>query len=153
MCAKLHQSCPTLWDPMDCSLTGSSVLGILQARTLQWVACPPPGDFPTQGLNPCLLCLLHWRSSLPLVPQGLEATNLCWFHLFSLVRGWVGLEMLVPHFWAGFCLTSNVSHCPGVALLLLNAGSNRVLAKVAFSLVSFQAAASLGWRISHHFAL
>ena len=36
--AKLLQSCPTLCDPMDCSLPGSSVHGILQARTLDWVA-------------------------------------------------------------------------------------------------------------------
>ena len=32
------QSCPTLCDPVDCSLTGSSVLGILQVRILKWVA-------------------------------------------------------------------------------------------------------------------
>ena len=30
--------CLTLWDPMDCSLPGSSVQGILQARILKWVA-------------------------------------------------------------------------------------------------------------------
>ena len=34
------QSCPTLLDPMDCSPPGSSVHGILQARTLEWVAMP-----------------------------------------------------------------------------------------------------------------
>ena len=34
------QSCPTLCDPMDCSLPGSSVHGISQARTLEWVAIP-----------------------------------------------------------------------------------------------------------------
>ena len=31
---------PTLWDPTDCSPSGSSVHGILQARTLEWVAVP-----------------------------------------------------------------------------------------------------------------
>ena len=36
--AKSLQSCLTLCDPMDCSLLGSSVPGILQARTLEWVA-------------------------------------------------------------------------------------------------------------------
>ena len=36
--AKSLQSCPTLCDPMDCSLPGFSVHGILQARTLKWVA-------------------------------------------------------------------------------------------------------------------
>ena len=32
------QLCPTLWDPMDHSSPGSAVAGILQARTLEWVA-------------------------------------------------------------------------------------------------------------------
>ena len=35
---KSLQSCPTLSDPMDCSLPGSSVHGIVQARVLEWVA-------------------------------------------------------------------------------------------------------------------
>ena len=34
------QSCPTVCDPMDCSLPGSSVHGIFQARILEWVAIP-----------------------------------------------------------------------------------------------------------------
>ena len=36
--AKLHQSCPTLCDPIDSSPPGSPIPGILQARTLEWVA-------------------------------------------------------------------------------------------------------------------
>ena len=36
--AKSHQPCPTLCDPIDGSPPGSPVLGILQARTLEWVA-------------------------------------------------------------------------------------------------------------------
>ena len=36
--AKSLQSCPTLCDPMDGSPPGSPILGILQARTLEWVA-------------------------------------------------------------------------------------------------------------------
>ena len=36
--AKSLQSCPTLCDPIDCSPPGSAVPGILQARTLEWVA-------------------------------------------------------------------------------------------------------------------
>ena len=34
----VSQSCPTLCDSMDCTLPGSSVHGILQARILEWVA-------------------------------------------------------------------------------------------------------------------
>ena len=36
--AKLLQSCPTLYDPIDGSSQGSAIPGILQARTLEWVA-------------------------------------------------------------------------------------------------------------------
>ena len=36
--SEVAQSCPTLCDPMDCSLPGSSVHGIFQARVLEWGA-------------------------------------------------------------------------------------------------------------------
>jgi len=36
--SEVAQSCPTLSDLMDCSLPGSPVPGIFQARTLEWVA-------------------------------------------------------------------------------------------------------------------
>ena len=36
--SEVAQSCPTLCDPMDCSLPGSSIHGILQARALEWGA-------------------------------------------------------------------------------------------------------------------
>ena len=36
--SEVTQSCPTLSDPMDCSLSGSSIHGIFQARVLEWGA-------------------------------------------------------------------------------------------------------------------
>ena len=36
--SEVSQSCPTLSDPMDCSLPGSSIHGIFQARVLEWAA-------------------------------------------------------------------------------------------------------------------
>ena len=36
--SKVAQSCPILSDPMDCSLPGSSIHGIFQARVLEWGA-------------------------------------------------------------------------------------------------------------------
>ena len=36
--SEVAQSCPTLSEPMDCSLPGSAVHGIIQARVLEWVA-------------------------------------------------------------------------------------------------------------------
>ena len=52
MHAKSLQLCLTLWDPMDCSPPDSSGHGILQARILEWVPCPPPGDLPDPGTKP-----------------------------------------------------------------------------------------------------
>ena len=52
------QSCPTLSDPMDCSLPGSSTHGILQARILQWIAIPFfRGSFQPRGQT--------WISCIP----------------------------------------------------------------------------------------
>ena len=52
------QLCPTLCDPTDCSLPGSSVHGIFQARILECVAISfLQGIFPTQGVNWGLLKL------------------------------------------------------------------------------------------------
>ena len=55
MHAKLLQSCLALCDTVDCSLPGFSVHGILQARILEWVAMPPPGDLPDPGIEPTSL--------------------------------------------------------------------------------------------------
>ena len=59
-CSYSHNSLKsTLFDPMDCSLSGSSVHGILQARILEWDAMPfSRRIFPTQRSN---LGLLHCR--------------------------------------------------------------------------------------------
>ena len=62
------QLCLTLCDHMDCSPLGSSVLGILQARLLEWVAMPSSrGDLPNPGIerSPALQA-----ASLPSEPPG-----------------------------------------------------------------------------------
>ena len=68
----LLQSCPTLCDPMDCSLPGSSVCGNFPGKNTGEGCCALlQGIFPTQQSNPHLLLLLHWQAgSLPLVPAG-----------------------------------------------------------------------------------
>ena len=68
LCAKLLQLCLTLCHPMEHSPPDPSVHEILQVRILKWVAMPSfRGIFPTQKLNLCLFCLLHWQA---LVPPG-----------------------------------------------------------------------------------
>ena len=42
----------SLFDPMDCSPSGSSVHGILQARILEWVPFSSPGDLPDPEIEP-----------------------------------------------------------------------------------------------------
>ena len=58
---EVAQSCLTLCDPMDCSLSGSSIHGIFQARVLEWIAISFSWIFPTQESNPDLP---HCRQTL-----------------------------------------------------------------------------------------
>ena len=70
MCwAKLLQSCPTLGKPVDRSLPGSSVHGILQVRILEWVATHSLGDLPNPGIE-LLSPAGRQADSLPLAPPG-----------------------------------------------------------------------------------
>ena len=71
------QSCPTLWDPMDCSPPHSSVRGTLPGRNTRVGSHSLlQGIFPTQGSNPGLL---HCRQILYcLSHQGNQST----YHLF-----------------------------------------------------------------------
>ena len=51
-CCLVTKSCLTLCHPMDYSPPGSSVHEVFQARIPEWVAMPPPGDFPIPGIVP-----------------------------------------------------------------------------------------------------
>ena len=62
MCMHEVASVLSLFDPMDCSPSDSSVHGILQTRILEWVAMPSSrGSSQPQGSNRSLLHPLHWR--------------------------------------------------------------------------------------------
>ena len=63
MCVcSVAESCLTLCNSMDCSPPGSSVLGIFQARILEWPSSALlQGIFLTQGSNPRHLYLRHWQ--------------------------------------------------------------------------------------------
>ena len=55
VCVYAHvraQSCPTLGNPMACSLPGSSVRGIVQGRIWSGLSFPSPGDLPSPGIEP-----------------------------------------------------------------------------------------------------
>ena len=58
MCAKLLELCLTLCNPMDCSLSGSPIHGILQVRILEWVAMSSSRALPDSGIEPASLMSL-----------------------------------------------------------------------------------------------
>ena len=70
-CCLVFQSCPVLCHPMDCSLPGSSIHGISQARTLEWVAISFSRGSSWPRDRTCVSCtgrqillpLSHWGSS------------------------------------------------------------------------------------------
>ena len=69
VCAKSLRLCQTLCDSMECSLPGSSVHGILQARILEWVAMPS-----SRGSSRWNPSLLH----LPALAGGFFTTSATW---------------------------------------------------------------------------
>ena len=79
ICCSVAKLCSTLCNPMDCNPPGSSFHGILQVRTLEWVAISF-SRFPTQGSN---LGLLHYRwMHYHLSHQGSPNIYIIYIHVF-----------------------------------------------------------------------
>ena len=76
------QSCLTLWEPLDCSLPGSSVHGIFQAKILEWVAISSSRDLPDPGIesmSPMSSALLaDYLSTEPLGKPCIFTAGLIW---------------------------------------------------------------------------
>ena len=107
--AKSFQLCPTLCDPMDCSLPGSSVHGILQARILEWVAMPSSRGSSWPRIEPeSLVSPAVQSGSLPLAPPGRPV----WVH-----KGWL---------FKIICKTLEMMHADG-SHLAINAGRGLLL--------------------------
>ena len=90
--AKSLQSCPTLCDPMDCSLPGFSVHVILQARTLEWVAISFSNAWKwkvkVKSLSRVWLLTTSWTAAYQAPPSmG-----------FSGQQYWSGVPLLSPLF-------------------------------------------------------
>jgi len=89
--SEVIQSCPTLSDPMDCSLPGSSIHGIFQARLLEWGAIAfslKTLAAAAKSLQSCPTLCDSIDGSLPgsAVPGILQARTLEWVAIaFSIV--------------------------------------------------------------------
>ena len=76
--SEVAQSCPTLSNPMDCSLPGSSVYGIFQARVLEWVTIAFSDGFCAKDPLFLVAHLSSWFSlSFPFLYQIHSALYIC----------------------------------------------------------------------------
>jgi len=80
--AQLLQLCPTLWNPEDCSLPGSSVHGIIPARILEWVAISSAGGCSQSRDWTCLSCAYCIGRQILYLWATWEAQ--LWPHLFLI---------------------------------------------------------------------
>ena len=95
--AKSLQSCPTLCDPTDGSLPGSSVPGILQARTLEWVAISFSNAWKwkvkVESLSHVWLFTTPWTAAYQAPPSmG-----------FSRQEYWSGVPLPSPNIYTTIC--------------------------------------------------
>ena len=94
LCVLVAQLCLTLCDPMDCTLPGSSIHGILQARKLEWVAI----SFPTSPASPALVG--GFFTSAPTgKPMGTSCQHLLLTKIFEEIR--TGTWKSELGFWRG----------------------------------------------------
>ena len=75
--AKSLQSCPTLCDPIDSSPPGSPIPGILQARTLEWVAISFSNNLPAAAAKSLQLCPTLLLLEKQVFGQDVEKSQPC----------------------------------------------------------------------------
>ena len=88
------QSCLTLCNSMDCSPPGSSVHEIFQARILEWLSFPSPGNLPDPGIKATFRVSPALASGFfTTAPPGTNTEFPIWHHspgaVINLVAGWL----------------------------------------------------------------
>ena len=90
---KVTQLCPTLCDPMDCNLSGSSVHEILQARILEWVDSPfSRASSQPKWSNPGLP---HCRQILYIASEPSGKLNVQDIHQIKVFRIFMNLTLVL----------------------------------------------------------
>ena len=130
--AQALQSCLTLCDPMDCSLPGSSVHGVLQARILEWVAMPSSKG-SSQPRNRTYVSstagrfFTHWATWETLQPHGLYGP---WNS--SGQNTGVGSLSLLQGIFPTQGSNPGLPHCRWILYQLNHKGCPRILEWVAY---------------------
>ena len=112
--AKSLQSCPTLWDPIDGSPPGSPIPGILQARTLEWVAISFSNAWKwklkMKSVSRVQLLATPWTAAYQAPPSmG-----------FSRQKYWSGLPLPFPGFQGQLCPIGIGLESPALSIDVLN---------------------------------
>ena len=132
--SEVAQSCPTLCDPMGCSLTGSSVHGIFQARILEWVAISFSNvtwGWPQRPLQPVLESPDTSPDDLKAPSERRTTTSLS-SALFSTLKGLDFLLLFRPIF-----------HLKRIRLLLASQEGGQSLESISWLWHSFSSVQSL----------
>ena len=98
--SEVTQSCPTLSDPMDCSLPGSSAHGIFQARVLEWGATAFSVTSPSTALS--VLSALPHRISARLHRVSVSTMPWSRLHGVSHIDSWTPSHF--PQCSCSFCM-------------------------------------------------
>ena len=108
--AKSLQSCPTLCNPIDGSLPGSPVPGILQARTLEWVASSFLMQKDLISLFFSFLTLLIWFYNINMTYELSLKNLLSYKFLLRLHFTWIRLTSQQPPAILLFFLSLNIGN-------------------------------------------
>ena len=117
---KITQLCPTLCDPMDCSLPGSFVHEILQAGILEWVAIPfcRESSQPRQSIPGLLCCgrILYHLNHQGSMFMGRELEKMLFFIVSfylpkrcCITRSNLGMDQFNKHLLCGFYVKFEMS--------------------------------------------
>ena len=95
--SEVAQLCPTLRDPMVCSLPGSSVHGIFQARVLEWGAIAFSTDLAYIWLKP-IITISTWNSTQCYVPAWMgELFGREWIQVYVCLSPFAVYQKLPQH--------------------------------------------------------
>ena len=120
VCVLVVQSCPTLCDPIDYSLPGSSVHEISRQEYWSGLPFPSPGDLPDPGIKPGSLALQ--ADCLPSKSRFLSFnTNQPWLYIYPLPGEPPSHCSSIPHLWV---ITEHQQSSQGTSLIRLYESSS-----------------------------
>ena len=107
--SEVTQSCPTLSNPMDCSLPGSSIHGIFQAKVLEWGPLPSPHSLngelklnANSNYSNCSNRYLHLKESRQMEsidPHIYKWVSTCWIESFlRITRSLINIDIMILQF-------------------------------------------------------